>query len=251
MDPTRTSQDTPIISRIKEDTKTDDVNVTDLTFQTSQNTPLFDSNGSRDDGRNLTVLTAPFSQDIPVNRDSYNDNNNGKNLKDIRTEFKALKAILMEELYHLRQQVKELNMEKVNSEKGRYNNFLPNHLQSDINYLTEENENKNSVIKVLIKNEKSLIHEPSSNPEKTNGKCNFENEISPEPEFTSPYKYAKQTTLNTHALIIKNRYEVLCESGEEDCNKSVSTPVKILKQSPNEDLYRAKKKQPSLFLIHC
>ena len=64
-------------------------------------------------------------------------------------------------------------------------------------------------------------------------------------------KYAKQTTLNTHALIIKNRYEVLCESGEEDCNKSVRTPVKILKQSPNEDLYRAKKKQPSLFQIHC
>ena len=115
MDPTRTSQDTSIISRITEDTKTDDGNVTDLTFQTSQNTPLFDSNGSRDDGRNLTVLTAPSSRDTPVNRDSYNDNDNGKNLKDIRTEFKALKAILMEELYHLRQQVKELNMEKVNS----------------------------------------------------------------------------------------------------------------------------------------
>ena len=81
MDPTRTSQDTSIISRITEDTKTDDGNVTDLTFQTSQNTPLFDSNGSRDDGRNLTVLTAPSSRDIPVNRDSYNDNDNGKNLR--------------------------------------------------------------------------------------------------------------------------------------------------------------------------
>ena len=52
-----------------------------------------------------------------------------------------------------------------------------------MNYLREENENKNSVIKVLIENEKSLIHGPSSKPEKTIGKCNFESEISPEPEF--------------------------------------------------------------------
>ena len=89
----------------------------------------------------------------------------------------------MEELYHLRQQVKKLNMEEDNSEKERCNDFLPNHLQSEINYLREESENKNSVIKVLIENEKSLIHGPSSKPEKTIGKCNFESEISPEPEF--------------------------------------------------------------------
>ena len=119
--------------------------------------------------------------------------------------------------------------------------FFSNHLQPEINYLREEKENKNSIIKVLLENEKSLIHGPSSNLEKTVGKSNFENEISPEPEFISPKKFAKQTTLNTHALIRKKRYEVLCESGEGDCNKSVSTPVKILKQRPNEDLNRAKK----------
>ena len=77
-------------------------------------------------------------------------------------------------------------------------------------------------------------------PGKAHGKCNFENEISPEPEFVSK-KNAKQTTLNTHALTTKSRYEVLRKSGEEDCNKSVSTTVKILKQRPNEDLNRAKK----------
>ena len=38
-----------------------------------------------------------------------------------------------------------------------------------------------------------------------------------------------KTTLNTHALITKNCFEVFCESGEEDCNKSVSMPVKLLK----------------------
>ena len=31
-------------------------------------------------------------------------------------------------------------------------------------------------------------------------------------EFISPKNYAKKTTLNIHALITKNRYEVLCES---------------------------------------
>ena len=68
----------------------------------------------------------------------------------------------MEELYRLRQHVKKLNMEEANSGKERYNDFLPNHLQSEINYLREENENKNSIIKVLLGNEKSLIHGPSS-----------------------------------------------------------------------------------------
>ena len=62
-------------------------------------------------------------------------------------------------------------------------------------------------------------------------------------------KYGKQTILNTHALITKNQFEELCESGKEDCNKSACAS-QLLKQMPNEDLNRAKKKQPSLFLIH-
>ena len=106
MDNAPASQDTPIIIRNTGGTKTDNENLTDLTSQISQNTPLFDSNGSEDDDRNLTVLTAPSSQDIPVNRESNNENNNGKNLTDIRTEFEELRTFLMEELYHLRQQVK-------------------------------------------------------------------------------------------------------------------------------------------------
>ena len=118
------------------------------------------------------------------------------------------------ELHHIRQQVKKLNIEKANSEKERYNDFLPNHLQSEIIYLREENENKNSVIKVLLENENTLIHGPSSNPGKAIGECNSVNEISLEPEFITPKKYAKQTTSNTHALISKNRFEVLCKSDE-------------------------------------
>ena len=189
---------------------------------------------------------------MPVNRDSNNDNNNnnGENLTDIRTGFEASRTFLIDELYYLRQQAKKLNIEEVNSGKERYNDFLPNHLQSEINYLREGNENKNSVIKVLLENEKLLIHGPSPNPGKPTGKCNSENEISPEPEFISPKKYAKQTTLNTHALIIENRFDVLSASGDEDCNKSVSTPVKPLKQRPKEGLNRAKK-QPSFFLTQC
>ena len=179
---------------------------------------------------------------MPVNRDLNNDNNNGENLTYIRTEFEALTTFPMEELYHLRQQVKKLNIEEVNSGKGRNNGFLPNHLQSEINYLRRKNEDKNSIIKVLLENEKLLIHGPSPNPGKTTGKFNSENEISPEPEFISSKKYAKQITLNTHALIIKNLFDVLSASGDEDCNKSVSTPVKLLKERPNEDLNRAKKK---------
>ena len=99
-------------------------------------------NGSKNDDRNLTVSTAPSSQDIPVNKDSNNDNNNGEDLTDIRTEFEALKTFLMDELYHLRQQVKKLNIEEVNSGKERYNDFLPNHLQSELNYLREENDKR-------------------------------------------------------------------------------------------------------------
>ena len=41
MDPTPTSQDTSIIVRNLRRTKTDDGNLTDLTFPTSQNTPFF------------------------------------------------------------------------------------------------------------------------------------------------------------------------------------------------------------------
>ena len=52
MDPTPTSQDTPIISRNPGGTKTDNRILTDLTFPT-QNTPIFDLNGSKDDNRNL------------------------------------------------------------------------------------------------------------------------------------------------------------------------------------------------------
>ena len=82
-----------------------------------KNSPLLktqlNSNGSKDNDRNLTVLTAPSSKDIPFNRDSNNDNNNGENLTDIRTEFEALKTFLMEELYHLRQKVKKLNILEV------------------------------------------------------------------------------------------------------------------------------------------
>ena len=46
-------------------------------------------------------------------------------------------------------------MEEVNSGKERYNDFFLNNLESEINYLREENENKNSIIKVLLENEKS------------------------------------------------------------------------------------------------
>ena len=112
-----------------------------------------DSNGSQGDGRKVTVLTAPSSQDISVNSDPNNDNNNdnsnninnnnSKNLTDIRFEFEALRTFFMEELYHLRQQVKKLKMEEVNSGKERYHDFLPNHLQSEINYLRDGNEHKN------------------------------------------------------------------------------------------------------------
>ena len=76
------------------------------------------------------------------------------------------KPFPMEELYQLWQEVKKLNMEEVNSGKERYNDFLPNHLQSEICYLMEENENESWIIKVLLENEKSLIHGPSSNPKK-------------------------------------------------------------------------------------
>ena len=41
------------------------------------------------------------------------------------------------------------------------------------------------------------------NRQKTIGKCSSENDMSSDPEFISPKKYAKQTTLNTHALIQK------------------------------------------------
>ena len=143
----------------------------------------------------------------------------------------------MEELYYLRQQAKKLNIEEVNSGKERYNGFPPNHLQSEINYLREENENKNSIIKVWLRNEKLLIHGPSPNPGKTTGKCNSENEVSRE---FSTKKYTKQTTLNTHTLITKNSFDVPSASGDEDCNKSISTSVKPLKHRPNEDLNRAK-----------
>ena len=241
MDPTPTSQDTSIIVRNLRRTKTDDGNLTDLTFPTSQNTPFFDLNGIKDDDKNLTVLTAPSSQDITVNRNSNNDNNNVENLIDVKSEFEALKTFLMEELYHLRQQVKKLNIEEVNSGIERYNDFLPNHLQSEINYLREENENKNSIIKVSLENKKLSIHGPSPSLGKTIEKCNSENEISPEPEFISSKKCAKQTTLSTHAFITKNCVDVLRASGDEDCNKSVSMPVKLLKQRPNKDLNRAKK----------
>ena len=96
-------------------------------------------------------------------------------------------------------------------------------------------------MKVLLENKKLLIYGPTPNPGKTIGKCNSENETSPETEFISPKKNAKQTTLNTHALITKSRFDVLSASGDEDRNKSVSTSVKLLKQKPNEDLNHAKK----------
>ena len=93
----------------------------------------------------------------------------------------------------------------------------------------------------MLENEKILTHRRSCNPAKSIGKCSSVNEISPEPEFISPEKYAEQTTLNTHALITKSRFDVLSASGDEDRNKSVSTSVKLLKQKPNEDLNHAKK----------
>ena len=49
-------------------------------------------------------------------------------------------------------------------------------------------------------------------------------------------------------LIQKHRFDKPSESGDQDYNKSVSTPVKLVKQRPNEELNRAKK-QPPLFLI--
>ena len=61
MDPTPTLQDTPIISRNPGATKTDNGNLTDLTFPTSQNTPIFDLNDGKDGEKNLNVLTAPTS----------------------------------------------------------------------------------------------------------------------------------------------------------------------------------------------
>ena len=49
-------------------------------------------------------------------------------------------------------------------------------------------------------------------------------------------------------LIQKHRFDIPSESGDQDYNKSVSKPVKLVKQRPNEELHRAKK-QPPLFLI--
>ena len=90
-----------------------------------------------------------------------------------------------------------------------------------------------------MKNYQSKDHHLTQ--QKTIGKCNSENEISPEPEFISLKKYAKKPTLKTHAPITKKPFSVLCESGKENFNKSVNMPVKILKQRPNEDLNHAKK----------
>ena len=42
-------------------------------------------------------------------------------------------------------------------------------------------------------------------------------------------------------LIQKHRFDKPSESGDQDYNKSVSTPVKLVKQRPNEELNRAKK----------
>ena len=83
----------------------------------------------------LYVLT---SQEMPViNRDSNNNNNNnknnnnnnnnnnnGENLSYLRNEFETLKTFLIEELYHLKEQVKKLNIKEVNFEKDRYNDIL-------------------------------------------------------------------------------------------------------------------------------
>ena len=63
-----------------------------------------------------------------INRDSNNDNNNNdRNLTDIRTEFEALKIFRMKELCHLRQKVKKLCIEEVNSRKEKYNDILSAH----------------------------------------------------------------------------------------------------------------------------
>ena len=79
------------------------------------------------------------------NRDSNNDNNNSKNLTDIRTEFEALKTFLMKELCHLKQQVKKLNIEQVSSGKERYKDIFQTYLQSNIKYLRKENEKKKKI----------------------------------------------------------------------------------------------------------
>ena len=38
--------------------------------------------------------------------------------------FETLKTFLIDELYHLREQVKKLNIKEVNFEKDRYNDIL-------------------------------------------------------------------------------------------------------------------------------
>ena len=58
-----------------------------------------------------------------------------------------------------------------------------------------------------------------------------------------------QTTLNTHALTTKNCYDLLSESGHDDCSKSVSTFVKLVKQRPKKDLNRAKKPPKTKVII--
>ena len=59
--------------------------------------------------------------------------------------------------------------------------------------MQEKNDKKSSTTKVFPENEKTLIHEPSCNSEKTIGKCKLENRLSPETEFDSHKNYAKQT----------------------------------------------------------
>ena len=161
MDPTPTSQDTPIASRNTRCTKTDDENLTDLTFPTSQNTPIFDTNGSKDDDANLIVLVFPTFQDMPVWVN--NDNNN---LTGVRNEFEALKIFLMEEFIEI----------------------TLRHGCSPVNVLHN-------------------FRTPS--PNNVSGGLRM-----------SPKKYAKQTTLNTHALITKIVliYSVNLASPNEDLN---------------------------------
>ena len=64
-----------------------------------------------------------------MNRDSNNENKTGKNLTDIRTEFEGLKTILIEDLCRLRQQLKKISIEKVNTGKDIMNSFRINYNQ--------------------------------------------------------------------------------------------------------------------------
>ena len=147
-------------------------------------------------------------------------------LRMLEAKFVAMKSFMMNEIYDLKEKIKHISTPITGNGKENWSR--------EVEYLREENQNKNQIIQILLQNQTQLlmrddINKPLQRQNFNLLQKNIESETPKDIQFTKPKHYAKRNdTINhdySNNFLSPNRYECLrdheTETIKDRSNKQV------------------------------